>query len=146
LHAQVTTPILDQASNTNAPPQTSADLPAGEPGRDYTPVITPNGSTLPWKVVDGVKVYHLIAQEVPNHEFAPGLSAHCWGFNGQVHGPTIEAVEGDRVRIYVTNQLPAPTAIHWHGIFLPNGMDGVSGLTQTPIEPGDTSKYELTLK
>src|SRR5262245_2931331 len=46
--------------------------PPGEAGKDYTPVITPNGSTLPWKIVDGVKVYHLIAEPVPNHEFAPG--------------------------------------------------------------------------
>src|SRR5213594_3569024 len=122
--------------------------PATKPDTDprYRRVITPNGSTLPWKIVGGVKIYHLIAQEVPNHEFAPGLVANCWGFNGQVHGPTIEAVEGDHVRIYVTNQLPAPTAVHWHGLFLPNGMDGVSGLTQKPIEPGDTFKYEFTLQ
>src|SRR5437016_3840372 len=114
-------------------------------GTDYRPVITPGGSTLPWKVVDGAKVYHLIAEEV-DHEFAPGLRARCWGFNGRVHGPTIEAVEGDLVRVYVTNKLPAATSIHWHGIILPNGMDGVSGLTQTPIKPGETFKYEFTLK
>jgi hypothetical protein len=84
---------------------------------------------LPWKIVDGVKVYHLVAEEVA-HEFAPGLSARCWGYNGKVHGPTIEAVEGDRVRIYVTNKLPEPTTVHWHGVYLPNGMDGVGGLTQ----------------
>src|SRR6266704_4640310 len=151
LGAQVQSATPDQAARTNAPGKTERDspaqnLPPGDPGKDYTPVITPNGSALPWKVVNGLKVYHLIAQEVPNHEFAPGLSANCWGFNGQVHGPTIEAVEGDRVRIYVTNQLPAPTSVHWHGIFLPNGMDGISGLTQKPIEPGDTFKYEFTLK
>src|SRR5438132_2879970 len=75
------------------------DHPPGEPGKDYTPVITPNGSTLPYKLVGGIKVFHLIAEEV-DHEFAPGLRACCWGFNGQVHGPTIEAVEGDLVRIY----------------------------------------------
>ncbi|MEW6298427.1 MAG: copper oxidase, partial [Thermodesulfobacteriota bacterium] len=66
-------------------------LPPGEPGKDYTPVITPNNVSLPWKLVDGVKVYHLVAEEV-EHEFAPSLRAHCWGFNGRVHGPTIEAV------------------------------------------------------
>ena len=122
-----------------------AALPLSEPDRDYTPVITPNGSTLPYKVIEGVKVYHLIAQEI-EHEFAPGLSALCWGYNGQVHGPTIEAVEGDRVRIYVTNKLPTPTSIHWHGVLLPNGMDGVSGLTQRPIKPGETFKYEWTFR
>src|SRR3984957_9068328 len=101
-------------------------FPPGEPGKDYSPVITPNGATLPFQIVGGVKVFHLVAEEV-DHEFAPGLRAHCWGFNGQVHGPTIEAVEGDRIRIYVTNRLPENTAIHWHGILVPSGMDGVAG-------------------
>jgi len=118
--------------------------PPGEPGRDYTPVITPNGATLPSKVVDGVKVFHLIAEEV-DHEFAPGLRAKCWGYNGRVHGPTIEAVEGDRVRIYVTNRLSAPTTVHWHGILLPSAMDGVGGMSQRAIKPGETFKYEFPL-
>lgn len=117
----------------------------GRPGRDYTPVLTPNGSTLPFKIVDGVKVFHLIAEPV-EHEFAPGLQAQCWGFNGSTPGPTIEAVEGDRVRIYVTNALPAATSVHWHGILLPSGMDGVSGLSQAPIPPGSTFRYEFTLR
>ena len=117
----------------------------GEPGKHYTPTVTLNGSTMPWKLVDGVKVIHMICEEVRNHEFAPGLKAHCWSFNGQVHGPTIELVEGDRVRIYVTNKLPAATAVHWHGIILPNGMDGVGGLTQRAIPPGETFKYEFTV-
>ncbi len=119
-------------------------LPPGEPGKDYTPVVTPNNVSLPWKIVNGIKVYHLIAEEV-EHEFAPGLKAHCWGYNGRVHGPTIEAVEGDRVRIYVTNKLPASTSVHWHGLLLPNGMDGVGGLTQRVIKPGETFRYEFTL-
>jgi manganese oxidase len=114
-------------------------------GRGHLPVITPNGINLPWKPVDGVKVYHLIAEPV-RHEFAPGLVANCWGYNGRVHGPTIEAVEGDRVRIYVTNRLPEPTSIHWHGILLPNGMDGVAGLNQEPIATGETFRYEFTLR
>jgi FtsP/CotA-like multicopper oxidase with cupredoxin domain len=117
----------------------------GEPGRDYTPVVTPNGESLPFKIVDGAKVFHLKAEEV-DHEFTPGLEAKCWGYNGRVHGPTIEAVEGDRLRIYVTNRLPAPTSVHWHGVFLPSGMDGVGGLNQKPILPGETFLYEFTLR
>lgn len=114
-------------------------------GASYKPVVTPNGATLPWKMVDGVKVFHLTAEPV-THEFAPGLVAECWGYNGRVHGPTIEAVEGDRVRIYVTNKLPEATTVHWHGILLPNGMDGVGGLTQRAIQPDETFKYEFTLR
>jgi hypothetical protein len=117
----------------------------GMPGRDYRPVVVPNGAKLPWKVVDGVKVFHLVAEEV-EHEFAPGLKAICWGYNGRVHGPTIEVVEGDRVRFYVTNRLPAPTTVHWHGILLPNGMDGVGGLNQKAIAPGETFRYEFTIR
>jgi len=150
-YAQVETPEPDKPREKTpvAEGKKYADqkpLSPGQPGKDYTPVITPNGSTLPWKIVDGVKVYHLIAEPVPNHEFAPGLVASCWGYNGQVHGPTIEAVEGDRVRIYVTNNLPAATSVHWHGILLPNGMDGVAGLNQKAIPPGETFKYEFTLR
>ena len=120
-------------------------LEPGLPGRDYSLVVTPNGASLPWQIVDGVKVYHLIAEEV-EHEFASGLKAQCWGYNGRVHGPTIEAVEGDHIRIYVTNRLPASTSVHWHGVFLPNGMDGVGGLNQRAIRPGETFMYEFTVR
>jgi FtsP/CotA-like multicopper oxidase with cupredoxin domain len=120
-------------------------LPPGQPGRDYTPVVVPNGVKLPWRVVDGVKVFHLVPGEV-DHEFLPGLKARCWGYNGRVHGPVIEAVEGERVRIYVTNRLPEGTTVHFHGALLPNGMDGVGGITQKVIAPGETFKYELTLR
>ena len=120
-------------------------LPPGEPGKDYTPVVVPNGATLPFKIVDGIKVFHLVAGEV-EHGFAPGLKAKCWGYSGRVNATVIEAVEGERVRIYVSNKLPAPTTVHWHGFFLPPGMDGVSGLTQKPIPPGQTYKYEWTLR
>lgn len=112
---------------------------------NYTPVVTPNGLTLPWKMVDGVKEFHLIAEEI-EWEVAPGMKIKAWGYNGQTPGPTIEAVEGDRVRILVTNKLPEETAVHWHGILLPSGMDGVKGLTQKGIKPGETFAYEFTLK
>jgi FtsP/CotA-like multicopper oxidase with cupredoxin domain len=98
----------------------------------YTPVVTPNGNTLPYKMKNGVKEFHLIAEPVE--------------YNGQTPGPTIEAVEGDRVRILVTNKLAEHTTIHWHGIFLPNGMDGVGGLNQPHIKPGETYVYEFTLR
>jgi manganese oxidase len=132
------------SSYSGGRPDAKPDAP-GQPGKDYTPVITPNGEALPFRVVDGVKVFHLVAEEV-DHEFAPGLKAKCWGYNGRVHGPTLEAVEGDHVRVYVTNRLAAPTTVHWHGVYLPNGMDGVGGLSQKIIRPGETFKYEWTFR
>jgi FtsP/CotA-like multicopper oxidase with cupredoxin domain len=116
-----------------------------DPAVPYTPVVTPNGTTLPWKMIDGVKVFHLIAEPV-QHEFAPGMVCQCWGYNGQTPGPTIEAVEGDRCRFYVTNHLPESTTVHWHGLRLVNGMDGVNGMTQPAIPPGSTFKYEFPLQ
>ncbi|HHT9107161.1 MAG TPA: multicopper oxidase family protein [Candidatus Wunengus sp. YC63] len=114
-------------------------------GLPYTPIITPNGGTLAWKWDNGVKVFHLIAEPV-KREFAPGMIVNCWGYNGQTPGPAIEAVEGDRVRILVTNKLAEHTTIHWHGVLLPNGMDGVGGLNQPQIKPGETFAYEFTLR
>jgi hypothetical protein len=95
-------------------------------GRPYNPVVTLNGWTLPWRMNNGVKEFHLVAEPVVR-EMAPGFKAHLWGYNGQSPGPTIEVVEGDRVRIFVTNKLGELTSIHWHGQRLPNGMDGVTG-------------------
>ncbi len=123
----------------------SPPKPGALPRGPYTPVVTPNGSTLPWTVKDGVKEFRLVAEPV-KREFAPGMVVDCWGYNGETPGPTIEAVEGDRVRIFVTNKLPERTSMHWHGVLLPNGMDGVAGLTQPHILPGETYVYEFTLK
>ena len=107
-------------------------------------LVTPNGGSIPSRVVNGVRVFHMISEEI-DHEFAPGLRALCWGVNGRVQANTLEATEGERVRIYVTNRLPEPTTMHWHGIFLPSGMDGVSGLNQPAIPVGATYRYEFDL-
>jgi FtsP/CotA-like multicopper oxidase with cupredoxin domain len=139
----VTAALRTASAQEHSAAATRAPIPA-PPDQDYTPVVTLNGSTLPWKMDGDVKVFHLIAEPV-KREFAPGMVVNCWGYNGQTPGPTIECVEGDRVRIYVTNRLREHTSIHWHGIFLPNGMDGVGGLTQPQIQPGETYVYEFTL-
>ncbi|HEU0202484.1 MAG TPA: copper oxidase [Burkholderiaceae bacterium] len=120
---------------TQPPPEPSS-------GRPYHPVVTLNGWSLPWRMNGNVKEFHLVAEPVVR-EFAPGMKANLWGYNGQSPGPTIECVEGERIRIYVTNRLPEHTTIHWHGVLLPNGMDGVGGLTQPQIPPGKTFVYEF---
>jgi manganese oxidase len=127
-----------QSSAATQPPQAPAS------GRPFHPVVTLNGWSLPWRMNNNVKEFHLVCEPVVR-EFAPGMKVNMWGFNGSSPGPTIEAVEGDRIRIFVTNRLPEPTAVHWHGILLPSGMDGVSGLTQPPIPVGKTFVYEFTL-
>jgi len=114
-------------------------------GPDYQPVVTLNGWTLPWRMNGDWKEFHLVAEPVVR-EFAPGMKVNLWGYNGQAPGPTIEAVEGDKVRIFVTNKLPEHTTVHWHGMLLPNGMDGVGGVTQPHIKPGQTFVYEFEIK
>ncbi len=109
---------------------------------EYRPVVTLNGWTLPPRMNGGVKEFHLVAEPVVR-ELAPGTAAHLWGYNGSSPGPTIEVVEGDRVRIFVTNRLAEHTTMHWHGQRLPNGMDGVTGLTQPAIQAGKTFVYEF---
>ena len=136
------------ASLPEAPVQTKAmtQAPLIPPdGRPYQPVVTLNGWTLPWREKGGWKEFHLVAEPV-RREIAPGMAANLWGYNGQSPGPTIECVEGDKVRIFVTNKLPEHTTIHWHGVLLPNGMDGVGGLNQPQIPAGKTWVYEFVMK
>lgn len=127
------------SANTMQPPLTPPT------GQDYQPVVTLNGWTLPWRMTGDWKEFHLVAEQV-SREIAPGMTARLWGYNGQTPGPTIEVVEGDKVRIFVTNKLPEHTTIHWHGMLLPNGMDGVGGLTQPHIPAGKTFVYEFEIK
>ena len=119
--------------------------PAPSTGPHFQPVVTLNGWSLPWRMNGDWKEFHLVAEPV-RREFAPGMTARLWGYNGQSPGPTIEGVEGDKVRIFVTNKLPEHTTVHWHGMRLPNGMDGVGGLTQPHIKPGQTFVYEFVLQ
>ncbi|WP_342128872.1 multicopper oxidase family protein [Hydrogenophaga sp. OTU3427] len=125
-------------------PDTAPPLVPGT-GRPYNPVVTLNGWTCPWRMNNGVKEFHLVAEPV-EREIAPGMVARLWGYNGQSPGPTIEVVEGDRVRVFVTNKLPEHTTIHWHGQRLPNGMDGVGGLNQKQIPVGKTFVYEFVAR
>jgi FtsP/CotA-like multicopper oxidase with cupredoxin domain len=119
------------------------------PGRraaDQPPVLveTPDLAKLPWRMVNGAKEFHLHARHT-RREFLPGMLMDVWGYNGSMPGPTIEVTEGDRVRIVVHNELPESTTVHWHGLDVPNRMDGVHGVVQDPIPPGGTFTYEFDL-
>ena len=131
-------PAYPSGPATEPPPQPST-------GQPFNPVVTLNGWSAPWRMNNGWKEFHLVAEPVVR-EMAPGMTANLWGYNGQSPGPTIEAVEGDRVRLFVTNRLPEHTTIHWHGQLLPAGMDGVGGLNQPQIKPGETYVYEFQLR
>ena len=105
---------------------------------------TPDLEKLPFKMVDGVKEFHLRPMPV-YREILPGQFAHFYGYNGSMPGPTIEAIQGDRIRVVVHNELPEATTVHWHGLECPNTMDGIPFVTQNMIPPGGTFVYEFTL-
>jgi FtsP/CotA-like multicopper oxidase with cupredoxin domain len=108
-------------------------------------VHTPDVPHLPWTLDNGVKVFRLTVEPV-RVEFLPGRPVDVWGFNGSMPGPTIEANEGDRVRLIVENRLPEMFAMHWHGLEIPIEMDGGPGISQDPIPPGGAFTYEFTLR
>ena len=96
------------------------------------------------KVVGGVKVYEVTASQM-QWETAPGQKVEAWAYNEQVPGPQIRVREGDRVRVILHNKLSESTVIHFHGLELPNAMDGVPFITQPPVKPGESFTYEFTI-
>src|SRR5215204_3746905 len=90
----------------------------------------------------GVKEFHLTAKEV-EVELQPGTKVKAWTYNGTMPGPEIRVTEGDLVRVILKNELPTGTTIHWHGVDVPNDMDGPAGLSQAPVEPGESFTYEF---
>jgi FtsP/CotA-like multicopper oxidase with cupredoxin domain len=104
-------------------------------------VITPDISNLPYQLINGIKYFELIAEPV-HRELLPGLFINGLGYNGSIPGPTIQVYPNDYINIRVINRLPEPTSIHWHGLDIPNVMDGVSTVEPSPkIEPGHYFDY-----
>jgi FtsP/CotA-like multicopper oxidase with cupredoxin domain len=103
------------------------------------------GQPLSFTLDGEVKVFDLVCQVV-DWEVTPGKLVEAWTYNGVTPGPEIRVTEGDMVRINVTNELPQSTAVHWHGLMVPNSMDGVPFMTQPPIKPGETFTYEFPIR
>jgi len=99
----------------------------------------------PLILADGTKEFHLTAA-ITEWEVAPGEVVDAWSYNGMVPAPMIRVEVGDRVRVVLDNQLPMGTDIHWHGVKVPNSMDGVAPLTQPLVESGETFVYEFTAR
>lgn len=112
----------------------------------YTaPVDARGDQILEPKVEKGVKVFNLDVSLI-HWNILPGTQVAAYAFNRQVPGPRIQVTEGDRIRMIVKNNLPEPTTVHWHGMILPNNMDGPADVTQKPIAPGESYTYEFTVK
>ncbi|MFF9565650.1 DUF4396 domain-containing protein [Leifsonia sp. NPDC014704] len=123
------------------------DMAAVDP-RDVTETATADARgdrPLEAHMVGGVKEFDLTASLI-KWQILPGLWVDAYAYNGQVPGPRLNMVQGDRVRINVTNKLPESTTVHWHGLDIPNNMDGPAQITQHPIDPGTAFTYEFTVK
>lgn len=110
-------------------------------------VQTPITGSLPFTYEGGIRTFHLRAEPIPHVSFYSGFvrgGVTAWGYNGSTPGPTIEANEGEPIRVYFENHLSIPTTVHWHGIELPNNMDGQGGVNQEPVPPGGSYTYEFT--
>ena len=107
----------------------------GVGAQDLEPTVLP----------DGTKQFELTVSQI-EWEVEPGKVVEAMAYNGTVPGPTIRVQVGDRVRVVVTNEMDQSTAVHWHGILVPNAMDGVPDITQPPIAPGETFTYEFTTR
>lgn len=108
-------------------------------------VITPDIPNLPFAIHNGVKCFELVAEAV-ERELLPGLFIRGWGYNGSIPGPTIQVYPGDYVNLRVINRLPEPTSIHWHGLDVPNVMDGVPDVEPSPkIEPNHYFDYAFQI-
>ncbi len=147
-----TMPMDDGTMMTATPGSMMAENP--EAAHMMEPISAPNvqpatetegGQPLAFREEDGLKVFELTAKAV-QWSILDGVTVTAFTYNGTVPGPMIRVTEGDQVRIIVKNELPDPTTIHWHGIEVPNAMDGVPGVTQDPIQPGETFTYEFTAK
>ena len=98
---------------------------------------------LEYKMVDGVKEFHLSAEHI-RWKYSDDHILEAWAYQGQLPGPEIRVTEGDDVRIIFENRLPVATTVHWHGVDVPNEADGVPHVTQDPVEPGETFVYEFS--
>ena len=97
------------------------------------------------RIENGVKVWDLTIDEV-EWETIPGQKEKARGYNKMIPGPVLRGTVGDKVKINFKNNLAESTAVHWHGLYVPNNMDGVPYITQDPIEPGKSFTYEFTLR
>lgn len=96
------------------------------------------------QIVDGAKVFNLDASII-RWNILPNKQVAAYAFNRQVPGPRIQLTEGDHVRMVVKNNLPDATTVHWHGLIVPNNMDGPADVTQAPIQPGASFTYDFTV-
>jgi FtsP/CotA-like multicopper oxidase with cupredoxin domain len=96
-------------------------------------------------VEDGMKTVHLTSSKFMWQFRDDQPPEEVWGYNEQIPGPTLRFRAGDQVRIYYTNHLDEASTIHWHGVIVPNSMDGIGGLTMPPIMPGETMVYEFKI-
>ena len=144
-YAQHVHPAPQPQQEVGQPTQAATPVPPYQFGQGIVPVVSPDVPNMPWRLENGVKVFDIRVEHVRT-EFIPGRVVDGWGFNGSIPGPTIQVTEGDRVRLNVENRLPEPFSMHWHGLEIPNEMDGMPGISQEVIPPNGRFAYEFTLK
>ncbi len=130
----------------DTPPDAMRDMAAADPRLvSYTAPTNARGDrVLAPRIENGVKVFDFDASVI-RWNILPDIQVTAYAINRQVPGPRLDLTEGDHIRINFTNHLPEPTTMHWHGLIVPNAMDGPGYITQTPVQPGGRYVYEYSV-
>lgn len=130
----------------DTPAEAMRDMAAVNPDavRFVAPVGARGDQPLEPRMEDGWKVFAL-ETSVIEWNILPNEPVLAYAYNSQVPGPTIRVTEGDTLKVTLRNELNEPTSIHWHGLHVPNAMDGVPPLTQAAVEPGGSFLYEFVV-
>ncbi len=134
-------------TTTETPADAMRDMAAADPRLvSYQAAVAARGDLpLAPRIENGVKVFDF-ESSVIRWYILPDKSVTAYAINRQVPGPRLEFTEGDHVRINYTNHLPDSTTMHWHGLVVPNAMDGPANITQRPIAPGERFVYDFVAK
>lgn len=140
-------PQADASASAPLPPVEEVRALAGDPDLLEQGLLAAFEGSFPEEASPHGEVVDFEFTAAPSEiELFPDYQTRVWSYDGQVPGPTLRVRLGQTVRVNFTNQLPQPTTIHWHGVRVPNAMDGVPGVTQPPIQPGESFVYEFTPK
>ncbi|MDQ2929989.1 MAG: DUF4396 domain-containing protein [Gemmatimonadota bacterium] len=133
-------------TTTETPAEAMRDMAAADPRlvSYHAPATARGDQPLTPRMEDGVKVFDFEASVIQWY-ILPNKTVTAYAINDQVPGPRLDLTQGDRIRINYTNHLPESTTMHWHGLIVPNAMDGPANITQRPIAPGETFVYEFTV-
>lgn len=141
---EASAPAMDHSAHEEAEGNSHDMTPMATTGLPVAAADRPGNTELTGEVKDGVREFHLTTGAIA-WPITDSVNVAAYAYNGQVPGPLLRVTAGEKIRIILTNNLSEPTTIHWHGVDVPVEMDGVPGISQEPVQPGQSFTYEFTV-